>query len=596
MEQRRRWRAVALVANKMVSRAIPGLAWMRAYDSAWLRADLVAGITVAAVILPVSMAYGQLAGLPPVMGIYASMLPLVAYAFFGSSRRLILGPDTSSAALVAAAIVPLAGGNSMRYIALATLLAIVTGTLCILAGAARLGFIASFLSKPILVGYMNGLALSVIASQLPSILGISVTASGFFPELGQIVTRLSQTHLVTLCIGVGVIGVVWALRRYAPRAPGPLLAVVVATVVVIVWRLDAYGVGVIGSITPGLPTLGLPHISLGDAWSLLDDALGIALLTFSDTILNARLFAAREGDHILASQELLGLGVANVVAGLSQGFPVSASGTRTAVNTAAGGKTQLAGIFAAGALALMLLFLTDPLSKFPKAALGALLIVAAMQLLDVTTLRTLARGGQRELLVALIALVGVLVAGLLQGIALAILISLALLLARAVRPHDAVLGHVEGVDGFQDIEEFPQGNTVPGLIVYRFDAPLFFANADYFQRRIRRLIAGAEAPVAWFLLDAEAITDIDSTAGEMLDDMRRELASRGIALVVARAKHPLRTRMRRLGLTEKIGAERFYASIRSAVAAFTSRAPAADPPQQARPGHDQPPDAPIQRR
>ncbi len=571
VKQQNRWRELALVTGQRLSRVAPGLVWMRAYDRAWLRSDLIAGVTVAAVILPVAMAYGQLAGLPPVTGIYASMLPLVAYALFGSSRRLILGPDAASAALVAAAVIPLAGGSVERYAALAALLAIVTGALCLVAGVARLGFIASFLSKPILVGYMNGLALTVIASQLPTILGIPVNGSGFFTELGQTLTGLGRTHVLTLVIGVSVIAVVWLLRRYAPRVPGPLLAVAGATIVVIVWNLDSYGVAVIGAIAPGLPTLGLPGVTLGDAGRLLGDALGIALLTFSDTILNARTFAARQGDHIRPSQELIGLGIANAVAGLSQGFPIGASGTRTAVNEAAGGKTQLTSIVAAASLALMLLFLTDPLSKFPKAALAALLIVAASQIFDMGTLRLLAKGDRRELFIALIALIGVLTVGLLQGIVLAILMSLLLLLARTVRPHDAVLGAVEGVDGFQDVEEFPEGDTVPGLIVYRFDAPLFFANADYFQRRVFTLLDEAMSPVAWFLLDAEAITDIDSTAAEMLDNLRRDLASKGIALVIARAKHPLRRRMRRLGLFDKIGSDRFYASIRSAVAAFDAR-------------------------
>ena len=370
MNERNRWRRLAAKAGPSVARAIPGLAGLRAYNRAWLWPDIIAGVTVAAVIVPIAMAYGQLAGLPPVTGIYASMLPLIAFALFSSSRQLIVGPDASSAALVAAAVLPLAGGDVSRALALAALLALVTGAICFTAGLARFGFIASFLSKPILVGYMNGLALTVIVSQIPNILGFNVTASGFIPELAQTIVHLGQTHALSLLIGVGVIGGVLALRRFAPRLPGPLIAVAGATIAVIVWRLDAHGVAVIGAITPGLPTLALPHVTLGDATSLVDDAIGIALVTFSDTILNARTFAARQGDQIRPSQELIGLGVANMVAGLSHGFPVGASGTRTAVNQAAGGKTQLASIIAAVALAIMLLFLTAPLSKFPTAALA----------------------------------------------------------------------------------------------------------------------------------------------------------------------------------------------------------------------------------
>jgi high affinity sulfate transporter 1 len=554
-----------------LSRAIPGMAWIRQYRAPWLRADLVAGITVAAVILPIGMAYGQLAGLPPAAGIYASMLPLVMYALFGSSRLLIIGPDASSAALVAAAVAPLAGGNATQYADLAAFLAVLTGLLCVVGGLARMGFIASFLSKPILVGYMNGLALTVIVSQLPSVLGISVRASGFFAQIGQLIAMLSHANAVTLCVGVGVFVIVWMLRRIAPQVPGPLVAVVGATVTAAVWHLDVRGVAAIGTITPGLPALSVPHVTIGDTTRLLGDALGIALLTFSDTILTARSFAARSGDHVHANQELIGLGVANGLAGLSQGFPVSASGARTAVNEAAGGKTQLASVIAAVILAVMLLFLTGPLSKLPTAALGAVLIAAAARLFDMRTLRALGRADRRELAIALATLVGVLAVGLLQGIVLAIALSLVLLLARAVRPHDAILGRVKGVDGFHDIEEYPQGSTIPGLIVYRFDAPLFFANADFFQRRVRRLVAESPGPVEWFLLDAEALTAVDSTAAEMLEETRRELAGQGIVLVVARAKHPLREHLGRFGLLDTIGPQRFYPSIRSAVAAFIAR-------------------------
>jgi high affinity sulfate transporter 1 len=523
------------------------------------------------------MAYGQLAGLPPVAGVYASILPLVAYALFGSSRLLIVGPDASSAALVAAAVATLAGGSAARYAGLAALLAIETGLICLVAGVARLGFIASFLSKPILVGYMNGLALTVIVSQLPNVLGIHVSASGFFAEVGQLVAAIGTTHLLTLCVGAGTFVVIWVLQRVAPGLPGPLIAVVGATLAVALWHLDARGVRTVGAIVPGLPSLGLPSAALSDATHLLGDALGIALLTYADTILNARSFAVRTGDHVRSNQELIGLGVADAVAGLSRGLPVSGSGTRTAVSEAAGGKTQLVGIVAAGVLALMLLFLTGPLSLFPTAALGAVLISAAARLFDIDTLRSLAHADPRELAVALVTLAGVLAVGLLQGIVLAIGLSLLLLLARTVRPHDAVLGQVKGVDGFHDLEEYTRGTTIPGLIVYRFDAQLFFANADYFQRRVRALVATANAGgnasgrVEWFVLDAEAITGIDSTAAQVLEDTRRELDSQGIVLVIARAKQPLRERMARFGLRDTVGEQCFYPSIRSAVAAFASR-------------------------
>lgn len=568
---RERWARVAQALRQTTTRALPGLEWMRGYHGAWLRPDLIAGVTLAAVIVPIGMAYGQLAGLPPVTGIYASMLPLLAYALFGSSRLLIVGPDASSAALVAAAVAPLAAGSATRYAGLAALLAIETGVICVVAGIARLGFIASFLSRPILVGYMNGLALTVIASQLPGVFGITVTATGFFGQIVQLIANLGHTHALTLGIGVGVLAIIVTLRRIAPALPGPLIAVVAATLAVIVWRLDTRGVQTIGAIASGLPALTMPQVTPSDAFHLLGDALGVALLIFSDTILNARTFAARTGDRVRANQELISLGVANATAGLSQGFPVSASGSRTAVNEAAGGKTQLAGIVAAIALAIMLLLLTGPLSAFPTAALGAILIAAAARLFDMSTLRSLAHADWRELAVALVTLIGVLTLGLLQGIVLAIALSLLLLLAQAVRPHDAVLAEVKGVDGYHDVEEYPQGSRAPGLIVYRFDAPLFFANADYFQHRVRELVASSDGPVEWFLLDAEAITAVDSTAAQFLEETRRELASQGTLLVIARAKQPVRIQLSRLGLIEAIGKQRFYPSIRSAVEAFHAR-------------------------
>lgn len=554
---------------------VPGVIWIRAYRRQWLLSDLIAGITVAAVSLPMGMAYGQLAGLPPVAGVYASILPLVAYALVGSSKLLIVGPDASSAALVAAAVGTLAGGSAARYAGLAALLAIETGLLCLVAGVARLGFIASFLSKPILVGYMNGLALTIIASQIPNVLGIRVTDSGFVAQVGQILTSVGDMHLVTLSIGAGTLIVIWALQRVAPRLPGSLIAVAGATIAVALWHLDARGVPTVGAIAPGLPALGLPVATLSDATHLLGDALGVALLTYSDTILNARTFAVRSGDHIRSNQEFIGLSVADILAGISHGLPVSGSGTRTAVSEAARGKTQLVGIVAAATLAVMLLFLSGSLSLFPTAALGAVLIAAAARLFDIDTLRLLAHADRRELAVALVTLMGVLAVGLLQGIVLAIGLSFLLLLARAVRPHDAVLGQVRGVDGFHDLQEYPQGATIPGLIVYRFDAQLFFANADVFQRRVRSLVANAGGEtlgaVEWFVLDAEAIAAIDSTAAQALEDTRRELERQGIVLVVARAKQPLRERLARFGLLDAIGQQRFYPSIRMAIAAFASR-------------------------
>ncbi|HEX9039310.1 MAG TPA: sulfate permease [Ktedonobacterales bacterium] len=551
-----------------MERFAPGIAWMRAYQRADLWRDLLAGLTLATVILPVAMAYGQLAGLPPVAGVYASVLPLVAYAIFGPSRLLVLGPDTSTAALVAAAILPLAGGHSTRAMALAAALALLTGAIALVARIARLGFIASFLSKPILTGYINGLAISVIASQLGKVFGIRASGPNTFSELYDLASKLRSTNVGALVIGTSVMALIIALRRYAPRLPGPLIAVAAATLAVSLFQLDARGVATIGAIPAGLIILRAPAVRAGDLLALLPDALGIALLSFSDTILNARIFAARNDYSVDANQELAGLAAANIAAGLSQGFPVSASGTRTAVNEAAGGRTQLASVFAAIALGFTLLFLTGLLSRFPVAALGGALIAVILPLLDVAGFRQLYHLSRADAAVALVTLVGVLTVGLLPGLAIAIALSFLLVLARAVRPHDAVLGKTPELDGYHDIGDYPESERAPGLLIYRFDGPLFFANASYFEGRVKTLIESQDPPVRWFILDAEAITDVDATALETLEETRQFVLTRGGVMAIARAKSALRERLDRAGLVKALGADHIYPSIRTAVAGY----------------------------
>ncbi len=549
-------------------RVIPGIGWIRSYQRAWIWSDLLAGVTVAAVIVPIAMAYGQLSGLPAVVGIYASLLPLILYPLFGSSRLLILGPDASTAALVVAAVAPLAAGDLPRYAALASMLAILVGLLCILAGVVRLGFVANFLSKPILVGYMNGLAFTVIVSQLGKMTGIPMQADTFAGQVIEFFRKLGQAHWPTVLIAIGTLATVLILKHVAPRIPGTLLAVVSATILVQVFSLTRYGVDTVGAIPPGLPALRLPTITATDLGPLLSAAIGIVLLTYSDTILNARTFAARNHYPIDSNQELIGLGVANLSAGITQGYPVSASGTRTAVNEAAGGKSQLAGVIAAACLVAILLFFTGVLSSFPSASLGAVLVAAMVGLIDLRTLGSLYRFSKREFVIALVALVGVLLIGLLEGILVAVGLSLILLIARAVRPHDAVLGDVKGFEGYHDIGDFADAETLPGLIVYRFDGPLFFANASHFRDRVLELIDESKTPIVWFLLDAEAITDVDVTAMEMLQGLQRELARMGVALAVARAKSHMREMLAQSGLLQAIGSERVFPSIRSGVAAY----------------------------
>lgn len=559
-----------------IERFAPGVTWMRAYRRADLGHDLLAGLTLAAVILPIAMAYGQLAGLPPVAGVYASLAPLVAYAVFGSSRLLVLGPDTSTAALIAAAVLPLAQGSVPRALTLAAALALLVGAVSLVASAARLGFIASFLSKPILTGYINGLALSVIAGQLGKVFGVNVSGADFFSQIASLLSQFGRTNLPTLAIGVGVLALIILLRRYAPQLPGPLIAVIGATLAVVFFDLGARGVATIGAIPPGLPAPRLPIASLSDVSALLPSAFGIALLGFSDAILNARAFAARNGYTIDANRELAGLGAANIGAGLTQGFPVSASGSRTAVSESVGARTQLANVIAALALGVILLALTGPLSQFPVAALGGALIAVILPLMDVNAFRQLYQLRRADFAIAVVTLLGVITAGLLPGLAIAVALSFLLVLARAVRPHDAVLGKTPELDGYHDIGDYPESERAPGLVIYRFDGPLFFANASYFMGRVMALVEAQDPPLRWLILDAEAITDVDSTALETLDDVRKTLIARGIVLAVARAKSGPRGRMERAGLVTAIGPQRFYPSIRTAVAGYEAEAP----PQQ----------------
>jgi high affinity sulfate transporter 1 len=464
-----------------------------------------------------------------------------------------------------------------RALDLAALLALLVGAYGALGFLLRLGFIASFLSKPILVGYMNGLVLIVIAAQLGKTLGVSIQLDTFVGQTLEALSKLGAINWPTAAVGVGVYAMIALLRRFASRLPAALLAVFLATVVVAVFRLEAYGVATLGAVPAGLPHLHLPRASAIEVGRLAVDALGIALLTFSDTFLNSRSFARRNGYDVDSNGELRGLAVANLAAGISQGFPVSGSGARTAVNEAAGGKTQMVAFVAALTLVGILLWLTPFLADFPVAALGGALIAAVVPLIDVSSLHQMYRIRQADLVVAAVTFVGVLVIGLLQGITLAVGLSLLLVLLQAVRPHDAVLGQVEGVDGFHDIDDYVAAETVPGLIVYRFDAPLFFANAERFQARILELVRAASAPVEWVLLDAEAITDLDSTAAETVEHLHAELAQRGVVFAIARAKRALRDRLAAAGLTTTITERYFFPSIRSGVAAFQARRMSTDP-------------------
>ena len=556
-------------AMRVVETIIPGLGVARIYQRTWLWVDLFAGITIFAMLVPQAMAYGELAGVAPVVGLYTAIGGLVGYALFGSSRRLMIGPESSSALLVAAAVAPVAaGGSPARFALLAALLALLVGVIALAAGLARLGFLADFVSKPILLGYITGVAIFMIVGQLGKLFGITIVSEHFFQQIGELLTHLGQTSVLTLMVGVALLVFLLVLRRFAPKVPAALIVVVLMTIVSSLLHLQTYGIAIVGTIPPGLPQIGLPDLRFTDVWNLLPSALTLTLIVFTDAVLTARSIAEKHGEKVDANLELIGLGASNIAAGLLQGFPAAASQSRTAVNNAAGGKTQLVGIVAATLLVAFLLWFTRLLENLPQLVLGVIIIAAAINLIEVKPLVKVYRLRRVEFYLALVTFVGVLTIGVLAGIMVAVVLALVVVIGRISRPHDAVLGSVEGIDGYQDIEGYANSETLPGLIAYRFDAPLFFANADHFLTEVQALIDAAEPPVEWLLIDAEGIVDIDVTATEAISTLKCELERKGIVLAIARANHPLQKMLNRAGLTERIGAHHFYPTVRTGVQAF----------------------------
>ena len=551
---------------------IPALQVARIYQRSWLRADLLAGVTIFAMLVPQGIAYAELAGVAAVIGLYTAIGALIGYALFGSSRRLMIGPESSSALLVATMVAPVAaGGSPARFALLAALLALLVGTISLTAGLARLGFLADFVSKPILIGYITGVALIMIVGQLGKLFGIPISSENFFRTIRELLTHLGQTSVVTLIVGLVLIAFILVLRRFAPRVPAGLIVVIVMIIVSALLHLDRYGVTVVGPLPSGLPQFGLPDLKFIDVWNLLPSALILTLIVFTDAVLTARTFAEKHGEKVDASRELIGLGAANITSALVRGFPAAASQSRTVVDDVSGGKTQLVGIVAAALLALFLLWFTWVLASLPQVALSAIIIAAALNLIEVKPLRRVYSVRRVEFYLALVTFIGVLSIGILAGILVAVLLALVVVIGRISRPHDAVLGSVEGVDGYHDIEEYAHSETLPGLIVYRFDAPLFFANADYFLTRVQELIDAAVPSIEWLLIDAEAIVDIDVTAAEVLGKLQSELERKGTVLAIARASHPLQRMLMRAGLTERIGAEYLYPTVRTGVQAFVDQ-------------------------
>ena len=546
---------------------LPGLAAIRQYRLAWLRHDLVAGLALSAVLLPVGIAYAVASGVPPTSGLYATIVGLLAYALFGPSRMLVLGPDSSLVALIFGIVLPLSAGDSQRAMALAGMLAIVSGSLCVLAGTARLGFITELLSKPIRYGYMNGIALTVLLSQLPALFGFTVKGDGLLRESHSFVAGVlaGRTNGVSLALGGGTLLLI-GLLSHSKRIPGVLLSVVSSTVIVSALNLaTGFGVRVLGPLPRGLPAVAVPWTGPDDILPVLLGGSAIALVSFADTSVLSRTYAARLGDRIDPNQEMVGLGAANLVAGLFQGLPISASASRTPVAEAAGAKTQLAGVVGAVTVAVLLLAAPNLLQNLPISALAAVVIASAIALIEVADLRRIYRMQRWEFWLSMLCLAGVAVFGALPGIGLAIAIAVMEFLWDGWRPYSAVLGRVDNVKGYHDISRYPESRQIPGLLLFRWDAPLFFANAELFRDRVMMAVESSPTQVNWIVVGAEPVTSIDVTSADTLDELDHTLAKAGIRLCIAEMKDPVKDKLKRFGLFSQFGEERFFATLGEAV-------------------------------
>jgi high affinity sulfate transporter 1 len=551
--------------------AVPGFRAVASYRREWLVRDLVAGVVLTTLLVPQGMAYAELAGLPAITGLYTSILCLLGYAVFGPSRILVLGPDSSLGPMIAATITPLivAGGDPDRAVALASVLALMTGAIMILAAVAKLGFIADLLSKPTMIGYMNGLALTILIGQLPKLLGFSVDAEGPIGELVETVKGVAHGEVVPAAAVLGIAGVVLilVLNRWLPVVPSVLVMVVLAIAAAAVFDLADRGVDLVGTLPKGFPPLTIPDVQVSDLGVLFAGALGIALVSLADTISTASSFAARTGQEIRGNQEMVGIGAANLAAGLFQGFPVSCSGSRTAVAERAGAKSQLTGVVGAALIILMLVLVPGLFKDLPQPALAAVVITAALSLADLPGTARLWRQRRTEFMLSIAAFLGVALLGVLPGIAIAVGLSILNVFRRAWWPYETVLGQVDGLPGYHDIRSYPQAAHLPGLAIVRFDAPLIFANAKTFRDQIRKLAASEPRP-RWILLAAEPLTDVDTTAADMLEDLDQDLDDQGTSLVFAELKDPVRRKIERYGLDHSFEPGHFFPTLDAAVAAF----------------------------
>ncbi len=560
--------------GELLRSVAPGLRLLSSYRRSWLSKDLVAGLVLTALLVPQGMAYAELAGLPPITGLYTSILCLVGYAIFGPSRVLVLGPDSSLGPMIAATIIPIVGANGdpQRAIALASMLALLVGVMTVLAGVAKLGFVADLLSKPTQIGYLNGLALTILVSQLPKLFGFSVDADGLIPEATGFAKGLANGDAVTAALAIGLLGLVLILllQRLVPKVPAVLVAVVVSILAANAFNLADHGVSLVGPLPQGFPPLTLPRVPLSDMALLVAGAVGIAVVSLTDTISTASAFAARAGQEVDGDREMIGIGAANIGAGFFQGFPVSTSGSRTAVAEQAGAKSQVTGLVGALAITLMLLLAPGLLRNLPQPTLAAVVITASLSLADIPGTVRLWRQRRTEFTLSMAAFAGVALLGVLPGIAIAVALSIGNVFRRVWWPYQTVLGRAADVPGYHDVRSYPDAEQLPGCVLFRFDAPLFFANARTFRDQVRRL-ARSEPPPKWIVVAAEPITDVDTTAADMLEDLDEALNAQGISLVFAELKDPVRQKIERYELTRTIDPTHFFPTVSAAVAAFRER-------------------------
>lgn len=553
-------------------RLVPGVLIMRNYQRGWIKGDVIAGITVAAYLIPQVMAFASIVGLPAVVGLWAVLGPMAIYFVLGTSRKMSIGPESTTVLMTAAGISALVGaaGGPEHMAEVAALLAIAVGAVCLIGYVGRLGFLTRLLSRPVLVGYLLGIALLMFISQLSEVTKVETSGEQSWQEVASFFQNIHNAHIPTVLMALAVFVLLFLARWIAPKFPAPLLVLLVAAGAVAVFGLDRYDLEVIGEIPRGLPELRLPDFSTVDIWALMPYAVGIAIVGFSDNILTAQAFAAEKDEPIDANQELLALGAANIANGLFQGFPVSTSGSRTVLGNTAGAKTQVHSLVVIAIVVMVLLFAGPVLESFPEAALGALVMYAAVQLIDIEELRRIARFRKSELIITAATALALTLFGVLVGIGFAIALSILDLIRRITSPYADVLGYAPGVAGMHSLDDYPDSQPVEGLVVFRYDSPIFFANADDFSARAKQAIDRSPHPIRWFLLNAEANTEMDLTAVDALEKLRVDLESQGIRFAMARVKQNLSRSLAPTGFIKSVGKQYVFTTLPTAVRAYAA--------------------------